>query len=332
MIIFLYGPDTYRSRQRLKQLKEAFIAKHDKTGANLVALEGAKLSVEKLNSAVKTGGLLSKKRLVVIDEVMGQNKKPTLLKELAEFLTNEKIPEDTILVFWEGDILGGKQDYKKKRKAKGKTANPLLDHLVKQKYAEEYSELSPVLLRSWVTKRFKDNKAAVEEKAIDTIISLVGTDLWQLANEVDKLSAMRLGKKVMAEDVTGNVSGKFDANIFALTDAIGEKDQSTAIKLLHKFLKTGEPPLYILTMLVRQFRILFNVLSVASEEPNHFTVAKRLQLHPFVAQKAMRQIKHFNKKELAGIYQSLTDLDRQLKTTRDDPELLFDQFILQACG
>ncbi|MFC1662594.1 DNA polymerase III subunit delta [Patescibacteria group bacterium] len=331
MIIFLYGQDTYRSHQRLMQLKEAFIKKHDPASVNLMVIEGRVLTIEKLNSAVKSSGLLSKKRMVIVDEVIGSKKSPSQYKELAEYLKNEKIPSDTILLFWEGDVFITTNKTRKKTRPASQPRNPLLKILLDQKHAEGFNQLAMPQLKNWVAKRFKTNGAKTNPQVIDTLISLVGDDLWQLANDIDKLSAYRLDSEVQLEDVKQFVSGNFNATIFALTDALGERDKKTALDLLHRFLENGEPPLYILTMLARQFRILKQVSTVVSEEPNHFTVAKRLKLHPFVAQKAMHQVRRFDEKNLASIYQQLVDLDRQLKTSRDNPELLFDQFILHVC-
>jgi DNA polymerase-3 subunit delta len=331
MIIFLYGPDTYRSHQRLKQLKDAFTKKHDPSGANLIIIDGASLSVEKLNSAVKVSGLLSNKRMVVIDELISRNKKPTRLKEIYQYLSENEIPQDTILLFKEGDVFAEKKNKKRKPKTTQPSKGALLEYLAGQDNAEEFPRLSAAQLRAWTAKRFSAGGAKASTAVVDTLISLVGDDLWQLSNEIEKLSVMRLGENITARDVAENVTGNFDANIFALTDALGNKDSKTALKILHEFLDNGEAPLYLLTMLARQFRILVGVIDIASHEPNHFTIAKRLGLHPFVAQKAIQQVGHFGKEELASIYQQLVDLDYKLKTTSNDPALLFDQFIISVC-
>lgn len=329
MIIFLYGPDTYRSRQRLRTLKQAFIKKHDPQGINVVVLDGATLTLERFNAAIKSLGLLSSKRFVVVDGLLGNGRKSAVAKALAEYLEEQPVPEDTIVVFWEGDVSGKAYD-RKKRKKEPRSTQPLLEFLTAQKHAEYFEHLPPAQLKRWALNRFREQGASASPDVTETLISLVGNDLWQLQNEVDKLAAYRQGMDVGADDVKAFVAGQFDESIFSLTDAIAEKNQGSALGLLQSFLNRGEPPLYLLTMLVRQFRILLAVSAVAKDEPNHLTVARRLGLHPFVAQKALRQIRYFDRRQLVALFDQLVGIDRRLKTTREDPALLFDQFVIAA--
>ncbi len=54
-----------------------------------------------------------------------------------------------------------------------------------------------------------------------------------------------------------------------------------------------------------------------------------LGLHPFVAQKALWQVKNFTFDKLKQIYRLLLDLDLKLKTSQAKPKVLFDLFIAQ---
>ena len=53
MIIFLYGPDSFRAREKMKQLKQKFIREVDKSGLNLIEMDGDKMT---LNDYLKNGG------------------------------------------------------------------------------------------------------------------------------------------------------------------------------------------------------------------------------------------------------------------------------------
>ena len=49
MIIFLYGADTFRSREKLKSLKDRFIREVDRSGLNLIELDGEKAGINDIN-------------------------------------------------------------------------------------------------------------------------------------------------------------------------------------------------------------------------------------------------------------------------------------------
>ena len=51
MIIFLYGPDTFRSRRKLKEIKDKFIDQVDKSALNVEALDGTKLEMADFEKA-----------------------------------------------------------------------------------------------------------------------------------------------------------------------------------------------------------------------------------------------------------------------------------------
>lgn len=332
--MFLHGPDTYRSRERLRTLRDAFIAKHDPSGVNVIRLEGAQLTVEQFNAAVKSQGLLSGKRLVIVERLLTENRKKNIATEIANYLGTETIPDDTILIFWEGEVGATAASKKRQVRTKKKTA-PATDQslfmlLSKQKHVEYFELLAPAQLRQWISTQTKALGAQIDPAAMALLAEHAGADLWRLRNEISVLASYRQGEIITSNDVRLFSPAVFQETIFTLTDALGERRRTDALRLMHSFLDRGEPPLYILSMLIRQFRILVNVSLTAAAEPNYQTVARRLGLHPFVAQKALTQVSRFKFTELKTIYDRLVSLDRRFKTSREDPALLFDQFIIAA--
>ncbi|MBU1890548.1 hypothetical protein KJ782_03620, partial [Patescibacteria group bacterium] len=85
MILLLHGPNTFLSRQRLRKLIEGFKKKYDPRGFNIVRLSGSTLTLEDFNKAAATHGFLSKKRMLIIEN-LGQNKNKTLLDTVRDAL------------------------------------------------------------------------------------------------------------------------------------------------------------------------------------------------------------------------------------------------------
>jgi hypothetical protein len=71
MIIHLTGSDTYRSAQRLAELRRAFIEKHDPKGLGTITLDGSTGTVEELRTALTATGFFSTKRFVAVDYFLG---------------------------------------------------------------------------------------------------------------------------------------------------------------------------------------------------------------------------------------------------------------------
>lgn len=327
MIIFLYGPDTYRSRQKLKFYREGFKKKYDPSGLNVEISDGEKLTFEIFRQKQGSQGLLSKKRLVIVENLISKNKSSKVQTKISDYLKETSLSADQILIFWEGD-LGEKR--KKGKRIKGAIGS-LLDFLLEKAKVEEFSLLSGFKLTNWVEEEIKKRKGKIANEAKELLIGLVGNDLWLMVNELEKLINYKDGKIITKEDVSAFVKAGFDTDIFKLSDALAERKLKLALKLIHDQIESGENELYLLTMLNRQFRILLMVKDAAREESNHYAVASRLGFHPFVCQKALAQVKNFSLAELKDIYRKLLEIDLKIKTGQAEAKVLFDLFIFDVC-
>src|SRR3989338_5758079 len=120
MIFFLYGQDTYRSRLKVRELKEKFVREVDPSGANLVVLDGATMKLEDFRNAVSAMSMFAKKRMVVVERLLESGKKP-VQEAVAEYIGHKDFPEDHIVVFWEGEI--GKSKIKNQKSKLKKSKN-----------------------------------------------------------------------------------------------------------------------------------------------------------------------------------------------------------------
>ena len=311
MIFFLYGPDTYRSRQKLRELKEKFLADIDQSSLNLTVLDGAEINIEKINSAVATPPFLARKRMVVVINLFSQSKSKDLGQQIIELLDKENLTKDVILVFWEGD----KVDERKS----------LFKRLAKEKYAQKFDLLRSHEVKNWIRAEMKKQGGLINAGAIEKLAELAGNDLWEVSSEIAKLVAYKDKSTIEVSDVVKLVRGKFDDNIFNFVDAIANKNTKQAYKLLADQLNSGANDLYLLAMLIRQFRILLQVKDLTegrSISPSQ--VASELKIHPFVVKKALLQIKNFSAGQLKSIYRQLLATDVKIKTNWADSRVLFD--------
>ena len=316
MIIFLYGEDSYRSRQKLNQIKEKF-KKSDPSNINLAILDGEKTSLEEIRKTIQAVPFLAKKRLVIIENLLTKNKNKTLLEELANYIKKRKISESTVLVFWEEN----KPDERTK----------LFKLLKKPGRAQEFKLLSGYSLSRWIKGEIEKRGGKIERKAIEKLAAYVGNDLWQMSNEIDKLISYQALKPITSENVEVLVKAKLDTNIFNLIDAIGEKNRKGALKLLQDQIESGAHPLYLLTMIIYQFRNLLIIKDLIEQGLNQYQIQKETKIHPFVVQKTFSQARNFSLNELKKIYQKLLETDIALKTSKIEPNLALDLLITKLC-
>jgi len=324
MIIYVTGEDTFRSRERLKQLRDAFVKKYDPSGMNVSTLDGAGCKFEQFQQSVASQGFLSSRRFVIVDRPFEADRKTQ--EAIAAFIKEKSVPEETIVVFWSGG------EAKKKRSKDVTETLPLLSVLDHVKNKESFDSLEPLEVEKWIVKRVKERGGSIDRGAAEQLASIVGADLWLAANEIEKFVHQKTGAAITAADIEADIKGRLEANIFEFTDALSRKDRVAALTSLERHFATGANELYLLTMIARQLRILIGIADVATTEPNPATIASRLSLHPFVVKKGLAQIRTFSQSELIRAHDEIVFIDHRLKNSRDNARALLELFVLRLCA
>lgn len=311
MIIFLYGADSYRSRQKLNELKNKFINEVDPAAQSLVVLDGRTITLKELSEKINTGSLFVKRRMIIIEDIFN-NKVDKALGDIENFLSKQNAvknsDEENIIIFKDGDL--DNKNAKLKKEAK-----KLLVYLLKQKYVQEFKTLSDAQLADFI----KDESTKLERKinatAINSLIINTSSDLWRIASELHKLAlAISKGEEITAKLVKENVVGTYDENIFALTDAISVRNKKLTIRLMEEQYLAGLNEDYILVMLIRQFKILLSIKSAVLANFSATQIASDLKIHPYVVKKSLTQINLFTLNDLKTRLNELISLDFANKT------------------
>ena len=155
----------------------------------------------------------------------------------------------------------------------------------------------------------------IDNKEIQLLLALNENDPWSLNNELKKIINFKLGSnsdnKVNSEDIEKISSGIFSENIFAFTDAISNKNAKLASQILEEQYLAGLEPDYILSMLLRQFKILLQIRELLDINYNTAKITSSLRLHPFIINKGINQAKNFESKKLKKIINILAETELQ---------------------
>ncbi len=316
MLIFVYGDDEFRVAEKVKMMKKAFREKFDPTGLNTVEFPSetrSKIEVGDVLNAVRSLPFLGKKRLVVIRGLVEAMKKPEAKVWIDGFAGT---PESTIVIFWETC------------EPKAFEKKPLFEALkgVGEVHVYPFPVLGDSALNRWVQERVAVRGGTIEPQALTSLVVRVGTDLWQMDQEIGKLVAYASGTTITSVMVDGLVHASFEGKIFELIDAISQKRKAVAIRLLQEERLAGTNDHYLLTMLGRQVRILLGARALLDENPGATKqeLAQALGLHPFVAQKALAQARSSTLDNLIATHDLLFDFDQQLKTSQLNADLAVD--------
>jgi len=325
MLIYFYGENTFLSRRKLKEVKDKYRREVDPSGASLSVLDGENASLAEISAQVGPASLFAKKRLVVVENIF-LNKQENLFSELADFLRGKESGESNILVFWDGPVAKGKLN---------KSQSQLFAFLIKQKFVQYCKPFSQAETIAWIKGETASRGALIGPKAALSLALLTNGNLWQISQEIDKLLHYHLGSEqkivpdapgpeITVAEVSRLVRGQTDDNIFALTNALGAGQKALSFQILNDLRDAGQADIYILTMVLWQFKNLLRVKDGLEQGLSFKKIASLTKLSPFIAQKGVSQARNFPLARLKKIFSELVRADFDSKTGRTEPRLALE--------
>jgi DNA polymerase-3 subunit delta len=323
-LYLFYGPEDLLMREAVGRLRELLVPASTEQ-MNLTVIDGGDGgAAQKIANAVETLPFMSQKRLVIVNNaVFAPAGKRGFTQADMEVLDNciRSIPDYTCLVI----TARNSPDMRTKLMKTMKTAGEVV----------EFCALKPQVLEKWVVKRFKDAGKDISRAALKRFIFLTGylerdsgKTLEGIANEIEKVVKYCEDRDtVRQEDIEALAPESLSMNIFKLVDTIGGRDISKALELLEDMKRGGEPPVRVLFMVARQFRLLLQASFYREMGYSGKTIASKLQLPPFVAASLMRQAGNFTREELKKKLKECGEADARVKSGRIDPWLALELLI-----
>lgn len=310
MIYFIFGEDSYRSKEKLQEIILGYKEKH-KSGLNLLYIDAKEKKFSDFYCNFKINSMFDEKKLIILSNVFSA-------KDFQEdFLENVETMENLkdIVVVYENE----KVDERTK----------LFKSLQKKVKSQEFNFLQPVMLKKWVLQKFENNKVKIDFDALDLLVEFVKNNPWRMVNEINKLSNYKKNSVIKKEDILLQIKPSIENDIFKTIDALASKNKKQALSLLHKHLENGDNALYLLTMIAYQFRNLLIVKELSDKGIPYPTLVKSSGLNPFVVRKISYLCNDFSMQELKKIYQKIFQADADIKTGKVDAETSLDLLLAE---
>ncbi len=312
MLYILSGQDDFSLTQALEEIKRE-IGDQTVLAGSITTLDGTQVTLEQLRPICETVPFLSGKRLVIIKGLLerfeskgrpSRQKKTTQTsrqdecKSLGVYIG--KIPDSTVVVLLESKITNN---------------NPLFKELADKAVVKSFPLLRDAQLRQWLRRHVAEEGSSMSPQAVDLLAKLVGSNLWVMASEINKLTLFTSGRRIEEDDVKGLVSYTQQANVFAMVDAIVEFKVELAEQLLQRLLQSGAAPAYLLFMLWRQVQMIVRAKELGNQRKPKTEIQHRLGLtSEFALSKTLEQASRYSLPRLRGVYHHLLEADLSIKT------------------
>ncbi len=300
MVYLYYGANDFARKHAINALKALIPA--DVADLNLTVLDGKAAKPADIHTACAAYPLLHDRRLVIARDALKQARSSEAREALRSAI--KAVPDTTDLVLDEADAPDQRL--------------ALIKDLHKQAQAghaeiREFKPLEGVELVTWVVNQAREQNVTLRTDAAQHLIDYVGTDSWMLHNEISKLAAyVSQGGTITSAEVDLLVTDETETNLFAFIDALCGRHGDQALQHLHGLLTDGVAPLYILTMIARQARLMLLTQQAGRMNPND--LARLIGQKPFVARKAAEQARLFTPAELQTFHDQVLSSDHGIKT------------------
>ncbi|HZG64994.1 MAG TPA: DNA polymerase III subunit delta [Rubrobacteraceae bacterium] len=292
-VYLLLGDDEERKARGVEKLRGNRVAE---------VYDAAETSPETVASALNTYSLFGEGPFVVVRNLDAWN--AAQKTKILAYLNNPSPEADLV-------ILGAKLGAREKLLAAVKKAGEV--HDLKQPTGKA--------LARWSIGYAKKQGLELPEDVAEELVARCSDDKAKVSREAEKLALYAEGAATM-EDVEALCPPDLQSNIFQFVDALGAGYRGRALHLLEALLGTGEPPLRILYMIRRQFRLLARARSLLEAGAPRPEVASTLKVPPFVARKLEEQARGMEEEDLENALALVLDLERGLKGGSDLSEEL----------
>jgi DNA polymerase-3 subunit delta len=347
MVYLFLDCDEYLATQRIRELKAA-VGDAELADLNITEWEGGETNASEILGQASMMPFLASRRLILVRGYLAHLEKrmnatksteSAAHNEAAQLLTGLHDVSDScdlLLVengldkrraIWKGFRMkqhGGERD--------GERDVPGLQALIAAKTVvqEELAAPDAKALPSWIQQRARALKITIEPRAVQLLAIYAGGNLRQLDNELEKLSLYAGQRPITVEDVNLMVSDASEAMIWNLTDALSQRNPAKAMQSLQALRRGDAHPIYLLTMIARQFRVILKVKEAMRTltGANEYDIAKVVREKPYPVKKAMQQANGYTFPELVDLMDRLVVADYAMKTGAD-PQTEIDLLIAE---
>jgi len=307
MIIFLYGQDTFRLSNKLKEIINYYKNLH-KNSLNLDFFDLKKDNFENFKNILETKSIFKGKKLLILEN---SSENPDFQKKFLK-IKDRVLNSKDILIFVERKEIS-KNNFFNFLLLNGKSQNfPILENWNLEKWLDEYLE---------------KNKIDIDDLAKKILIENNGSDLWALTNEIKKLQNYKNNEQIREEDVKTLAIQKLDLNIFKTIEMIAKNKKRESLKLIKEHLTEGTNPMFLFSMIAFQFRKILMIKNLIENKKNIWQIERIIKLPRQTLSKNILLAKNFSFLKLKKIYKNLVLKDIKIKTGLLDPETALYLFI-----
>lgn len=311
--IILYGTEEFYIDKAAALIKKSHV-EEDYESMNYMEFEKIENNFNDFNEFVTTFPFMAEKKVCVVKDSAFLTSAGSLNKKdedkVIDLIDNN---DSCITIFL---IKGGKPDSRKKTVKKLKDKNAVV----------ELNKLSEGELSKYIVNNFKNHNLNINLHDADYIANNSGyleyestVSLYHVNNEIEKIASYKINSNnVSFEDIDLLLIKSVESNIFKLVDYICENNKKKAFEILEEMLLNNTPEQFIIHMISRQYRLLYQYVILQKKGYNFNEIMNKMKLKNFVATKLSKQARNLNSEKIQSYMEKILEIDKKIKTGEID--------------
>lgn len=256
-------------------------------------------------AAAETIPFMADHRLIIVRDHPALTGRSEADEKLLDYLSH--VPETAVLLFY----CTGKPDGRKK----------LYTAIKKNGKIVTFDRLKNQELTSWVTASFHELGKECDDRTADFLIFTCGTDSNLLNGEIAKIASYRTDDpRVSPDDIRQLATPSTECTVFSMVDAVVAGQSARALMLMRNLLRSGEDRIFLLAMLLRQYKMLQHVKIMQFEKQSRDYIVKHLGVPPFAADQYIRQASAYTGGQVKQAVRWCLDMEYSVKSGRINQE------------
>ena len=196
----------------------------------------------------------------------------------------------------------------------------------------EFAQLKDAEAKAWAKSRLKELKVTTDDRVLSEIISLVGTDVQTLFNELDKLaSAAATTGRITSDFVDALIGRSRELSNFELGDHLLAGNRKKALETLHRLLEDGAEPVMLVGLIAGNYHRLAlgkHLLTRGGREE----VFRNISLPPFKRDSYISTLNRSTAGKIARGIQLTAAADLAIKTSQATPRLQLELLVCELAS
>lgn len=177
---------------------------------------------------------------------------------------------------------------------------------------------------------FDEKGKSIGKAELSYFCSIIENNMSIVENEIEKLILYTGHRAITRDDIIKMAPYEKESDIFNLVSYLSDRNIKGAIDTLNQLIYRGEKPPKILSMIERQFKLLFAIRVKIGKGVKKDDIVKEYRLNPFIAEKMITQSKRFSEEALRRNLELCLETEVEIKSKSVDNKNAIEMLMVRT--